>query len=902
MIDAQDRVSSKSEELSPAKRALLELRLKQKGRLNSYDLIPRRDPSGPALLSFTQELLWLQDQLVPGPAYNVPRVWRIRGDIDVPALTATLRDLVFRHEVLRTRFVIAEGHPVQIIDEDVVPVLERIDLQSLPAENHEHQVMEYIRERANCIFDLAEGPLMKSSLLQLGPQEYVLMLVTHHIASDGWSRDVLFRELAELYDAHHTGRLPQVPDLPIQYADFAAWQRNVMQGAVVQSHLDYWKRQLAGAPALLELPTDYPRPAVQTYHGNSVRKLLLAPSELSDLKALGRESKTTLFMTTLACAMALLYRHTGQTDILIATPISGRNHAETENLLGYFMNMLVLRIRLSGEMTFRNLLQQVRQVTLEAFEHQFVPYEKLFMELNPERSPSYNPLFQVVFGFGQAASAPLNLTGLTTTTLIVDRGVAKFDLTISTSEAETGLLGTLEYNTDLFTPETIARMMDRHERLIKGVLANPDATIAELPLLSDTERKQLLVEWNDTCVEYPEATNLMELFEAQVSRTPNAIAVEYAGRKLTYAEVNLQANQLAYYLRRCEVGPEVPVGILIERSAELIVGLLGILKAGGAYVPLDENYPPERIRHILQRAQIPVVVTHQALSKSLDGYEGRIVCLDQEAQQLTQESRQNPSPTAEADSLAYVMFTSGSTGEPKGIAVPHTALMHFVRAAGDLYTLKPTDRVLQFASIGFDTSIEEIFPCLTIGATLVMRTCEMLDTQALFWQLCEDWGITMLSLPTAFWHELTRTANFKAMVPEALRLVVLGGEKARADRLAIWQDQVGPRIQLLNTYGPTETTVVATACDITAPVSGEIPIGRPISNVRVYLLDGLGQLVPRGSVGEITIGGAGVARGYLHDAERTEACFVPDPFVPEGRLYKTGDLGRYAADGNIEFL
>lgn len=895
--------STKLEELSPAKRALLELRLKQQSRSSEHDTIPRRDPSKAAPLSYTQELLWLQHQISPSAAYNVPRALRIHGELDINALSATLRDLVLRHEVLRTRFVEVDSTPVQLVDEGVTPELEIIDLRMRSDEERENEVVKLIYDRASRLFDLAADTLLNTTLLQLGPQEHVLILVTHHIASDGWSRDVLFRELSELYEAHCTGRPSHLPVLPIQYADYAAWQRETLQGELLQKQLDYWNTKLEGAPELLALPIDFKRPTEQTFDGNTIRRHLLTKSELHSLKALGLEERATLFMTTLACAKIFLYRHTGQEDIVVGTPIVGRDRAETENLLGYFMNTLVLRTGLTADMTFREVLREVRRTTLGAFEHQNTPYVKVVSELNPERNPSYNPVFQVLFGFGQGASAPFTLSNLTVTPFAIDRGLVKFDLTISTSAVESGLLGALEYNTDLFTDETIGRMIDRLENVIRAVMADPDAPISRLPILNEPERKLLLADWNSTSVEYPPAATLTALFEAQVERTPSAPAVEFLGRTLTYAELNSRANQVAHTLRGCGVGPDMPVGILVERSDELIVNLLGILKSGGAYVPLDVTYPQERILSILTKSEAAFVVTQQAFAENLAGYTGHIVSVDLDRDAISEQSSLNPVCHTDQDNLAYIMFTSGSSGQPKGIAVPHSSLLHYVRASADVYGLKPADRILQFASICFDTSVEEIFPCLALGATLVVRDQAMLNTLTTFWRRCAEWGITVLSLPTAFWHELARgLSNESGPIPGTLRLIVIGGEKALTDRLNVWRAHAGPSVQLINTYGPTETTVVATSCDITVADFGEIPIGRPIPNVRIYLLDDHGQPVPRGVHGEIYIGGAGVARGYLNDAARTSEVFLPNPFVPGERMYRTGDLGRYRQDGNIEFL
>ncbi|WP_165864188.1 non-ribosomal peptide synthetase [Capsulimonas corticalis] len=893
----------KIQDLSPAKRALLELRLKQQNRLTDNAAIPRRALESATPLSYTQELLWLQHQMTPGSAYNVPRAMRLEGELDIDALSATLVDLVRRHEILRTRYMEVDGHPVQVIDADVPPMLETIDLRSLPETDREAEVAKLVYERVSRPFDLRVDRLLKATLLRLSPLENVLILVTHHIASDGWSRDVLFRELSALYDAHHRGEPAQLPEMPIQYADYAVWQRDALQGETLQKEMDYWKRKLAGAPALLELPIDYPRPTTQTFEGAIVRRHVLTHGELTRLKAIGLEEKATLFMTVLACVKTLLYRHTGQDDIVVGTPISGRDRAETQNLLGYFMNTLALRTGFSGQSTFREMLREVRSTTLGAFEHQNAPYVKLFREMNPERNFSYNPVFQVLFGFGRGATAPFTLANIISTPFAVDRGVSKFDLTISSSEVESGLLVGFEYNTALFRPETVAAMADRMGILMKGILENPDIPIADLPLIGGAERRQLLEEWSGAQADYPAASSLQELFEAQARRTPDTVAVEFPGCALTYAQLNARANQTAHLLQSYGIGPNAPVGVLMERAPDLIVALLGILKSGGAYVPLDTAFPSERIQTILATAAATLVVTQQSLTGRLAGFEGCIVPLDHKANPLNQQDDRNPESATSPNDLAYVMFTSGSTGRPKGVAVTHASLTHYVRAAAQTYGLKSTDRVLQFASICFDTSIEEIFPCLTIGATLVVRTREMLDTLADFWKLAGEWRLTFLSLPTAFWHELARAAsNHADAIPPSLRLIVIGGEKARADRLATWRKYYGQTVQIINTYGPTEGTVVATACDITADESSEIPIGHPLPNVRVYVLDEWEQPVPRGVTGEIYIGGAGVARGYLNDAARTEERFLSSPFVSGDRLYRSGDLGRYRADGEIEFM
>ncbi|MDQ3942480.1 MAG: condensation domain-containing protein, partial [Actinomycetota bacterium] len=587
-----DSLSERIADLSPAKRALLELRLKQKGSGASHGrAIPRRTERGPAPLSFAQERLWFLDQLEPGnPVYNRPAAVRLTGPLDVRALERGLSEIVRRHEILRTTFPAEAGRPVQRIAPPRPLSLTVTDLGGLPESEREAQARRLAREETRRPFELARGPLLRASLLRLGDEEHVLLLTMHHIASDGWSDAVFFRELAALYEAFSTGEPSPLAELPIQYVDYTVWQRQWLAGEVLDEQLGYWKRQLADVSAL-QLPTDRPRPAVQTHRG--ARQELMLPGPLTEaLKDLSRREGATLFMVLLAAFQALLARYSGQEDIAVGTPIAGRNRAETEGLIGFFVNTLVLRTDLSGDPTFRELLGRVRETTLEAYAHQDLPFEKLVEELEPQRDLSRTPLFQVMFALQNVPQQDPELADLTLSRLRVESGTAKFDLTLSMIEEAKGLKGSLEYNTDLFEAATIERMLGHFRTLLEGIMTEPERRISELPLLTEAERHQLLVEWNDTQTDYPKDQCVHVLFETQAERTPDAVAVVFEDQRLTYRELNRRSNQLARHLRKLGVGrPEVSVGICVERSVEMVVGLLGILKAGGAYVPLDPAYP-----------------------------------------------------------------------------------------------------------------------------------------------------------------------------------------------------------------------------------------------------------------------------------------------------------------------
>ena len=908
-----DRINSQySTDLSTEEFELLDYLLKDDEiELPQTLKISRRENLDPAPLSYAQSRLWFLEQLESeSGVYNTGGAVRLVGVLDVAALTASLNGIVQRHEILRTTFAIADGQPVQVIAPTLTITLPVIDLQQLPDQEREEEVKRLAIKEADRPFDLTKGPLIRVTLLKLGQTEHILLLTMHHIVFDGWSREILVRELATLYENFSRGKYSPLPELSIQYADFAHWQRQRLPGEVLDRQLTYWKQKLADAPTVLELPTDRPRPAVQTFRG-STQFFELSPRLTQKLKQLSQKQGVTLFMTLLAAFQTLLYRYTNQKDICIGSPIANRNCHQIEPLIGFFVNTLVLRTDLSGNPSFQQLLERVRQVALDAYAHQDLPFEVLMEQLQPDRSLSYTPLFQVMFSLENAPSEPFALPGLTFDPLEIDTGVAKFDLTLSMEETQQGLEGRLEYNTDLFDADRMTRTIEHWQNLLEGIVASPEQRISELLLLSEAERHQLLIEWNDTWAEYPSKQCIHQLFEKQVEQTPDAIALIYKNEQLTYQELNNRANQLARYLQKLGVGSEVLVGICVERSLEMIVGLLGILKAGGAYLPLDPTYPKQRLEFVLQDTQVPVLLTQQLLRNALSEPQAQFVCLDTDWGAIALESQENLVNQTQSENLAYTIYTSGSTGTPKGVTIQHDSLVNYIETACLEYEIKPSDRILQFASIGFDVAAEEIFSCLVRGATLVLRTDEMLSSIPDFLQQCRRLGITVLDLPTAFWHQLVSELDATMSLSKTLRLVIIGSESALPDRLKIWQQQVGQRVRLINSYGPTETTIGTTLCDLSKSIADEtvVPIGRPIRNTQTYILDSYLQPVPVGVPGELYIGGVGVARGYFNQPKLTTERFIPNPFptfnkgrLRGDRLYKTGDLVRYRSDGNIEFL
>ncbi len=862
----------------------------------------RVERNGNAPLSFPQQQFWLLDQAEPNSShYNVRAAIKIAGPLEVAKLRQAFDAVVTRHEVLRTKFVLHEGSPVQAIASSLPFALNVSDLSNISSSRREAEVQRVLAREAEDTFDLARGPLFRARLLKLDQDEHVLLITLHHIICDGWSIDVLLRELTTRYQT-----VESAAQLQIQYADFAQWQRERFQSKALGLQMDYWKQKLAHAPAALELPTDYRRPATRTFNGAQESTLL--PVGLSrGIKELSRREGATLFMTLLAAFQTLLSRYSGQDDIVVGSPIAGRTLVETEDLIGAFVNTLALRGDLSGNPTFREFLGRVRETALEAYTHQEVPFEKLVEELRPDRSLNRTPLFQAMFAL-ETPTADIAVAGLTMSSLKLDRIKSKFDLTLEVEEQTGGLRASFEYNTDLFAPATMQRMLEHFQNLLVSIVENPDYSLRDLSLLSESETKKLLVEWNDTDAKFSDSATIQKLFEAQVTRTPAAIAAEFQGEQLTYRELNARANQLARFLGKQGVGPEVLVGVCVERSLEMLISVLAVLKAGGAYVPLDPIYPAERIAFMIEDAGLTLLVTQDRLAKDIPASRARIVRVDAEAEVIARESEQNLALGTAPQNLAYIIYTSGSTGNPKGVAVEHRSLVNFVEAAVAVYEIKPSDRILQFASLCFDLSVEEIYPALICGATVILRTDEMISSPRGFLDQCGAWRISVLDLPTAYWHELADALDEDMSVPSSVRLVIIGGEKARPERVRAWQRCAGESVRLVNSYGPTETTVVATLCDLRqqneAGSQQSVSIGRPIRNTTVFVLDDLRRPVPIGVPGELYIGGIGVARGYLNRPELTTEKFIPNPFSKDenAKLYRTGDVVLYRADGTIEFV
>ncbi len=865
--------------------------------------------NGSAPLSFGQQSFWFLNQLNPNtPLYNIYRAVRLRGVLKATALQQALNEIIARHEALRTTLASLDEEPVQLIAATWTLNLKIIDLSDTSASDQEAAAAQTLTEQAHVPFELTTGPLIRAVLIRLNDEEHILLLAMHHVVSDDWSMGILFNELSALYEDFASGRGSALPPLTIQYPDFAIWQRNWMQGDVLEKQLSYWKQRLGEAPPMLELPTDRPRPALPTYKG--AREEIVLPAELiKKITAAGQNEGATLFMTLLAAFQNLLARYTGQNDIVVGSPIAGRNRAETEGLIGYFINTLVLRTDLSGNPTFNELLRRVRDVALGAYAHQDLPFERLVEELQPQRSLTQPPLFQVMFIFQNAPKANLRPIGLSITPEEVQGAPAPLDLTLELREMADGMHCWFEYKTELFDAMTITRMAGHFRLLLERVCENPAQTLSSLRLLTEEEQQQLFSAPSDSTDESTVGQCIHELFEAQVERTPTAVAVIHEKEKLTYAELNKRANHLAHHLRALGVGPEVLVGICMERSIEMVVGVLGILKAGGAYVPLDPAYPRERLKLMMDDANAPVMLTQQRHLALLPSASARMVCIDTDWDRIAECEGENPARVTTAENLAYVIYTSGSTGQPKGVMIQHSSLVNYTENAGIEFGLGHGDRVLQFASLNFDTSAEEIFPCLMRGAKLVLRTDEMPASVAGFLQLCRDWAITVVDLPTAYWHEMVAQIEAENLeLPPSLRLVIIGGERALPERLAAWQKRFGSEVRLVNTYGPTEATIVATLWEPPSVPDDvdelrEVPIGKPVQNVRTYVLDGYLQPVPSGVTGELHIGGSGLARGYLNRPELTAEKFIADPFSQRAgaRLYKTGDLARYLPDGSIEY-
>ncbi|MCT7957942.1 amino acid adenylation domain-containing protein [Laspinema palackyanum] len=857
-------------------------------------------------LSFAQQRLWFLDRLVPNnPFYNMPAAVRLTGEVNVEVLEAAFQEIIRRHEGLKTVFPERKGEGVQEIQAHIPVPIHVLNLQNLSATEREKQVERIITHEALRPFNLSTGPLLRISLIQLTASEHLLMLNMHHIISDGWSIGVLIQELGILYSAFVQGELSPLPELTLQYADFAHWQREWLQGEILEQQLAYWRQQLEGI-SMLNLPSDRPRPAVPSYRGKRYG-LQISKAVSAELAALSQREGVTLFMTLLAAFQTLLYRYTQQEDIAVGSPIANRNRSEIEPLIGFFVNSLVLRTDLSGNPTFREVLARVKPVALGAYAHQDVPFEKLVEELHPERSLNHNPLFQVAFALQNAPMQELELPGLTLSPQRLEAGTARFDLELhlweqsSTNpmwvDSRDGISGFVIYSTDLFDEPTIVRLVAHFQTLLEAIVANPDQRIADLPILSEAERHQLLVQWNQTQVKYPQELAIHQLVEIQAAENPDKPALVCGNKTLTYGELNRRSNQLAHYLQKLGVGVEVVVGLCLDRTLEMAVAMLGILKAGGAYLPLDPSVPSSRLNRMLTEAKVPVLLTQQSSLSQFSRVICKIVCLDTDKALIERQPDENLSSSVTPNSLAYVIYTSGSTGEPKGVEIEQKSLLNLTYWHQQAFAVSASDRSTQVAGVAFDACGWEIWPYLTAGACIYIVDNETRRSP----EKLRDWlvknAITISFLPTPLAEQVLQL-KWPEQTP--LRLLLTGGETLHHHPLP------SHPFQVVNNYGPTENTVVTTSGIIPVGKGREMNpgIGKAIANTQLYVCDRQFHPVAIGIPGELYIGGDGLARGYRNHPELTAEAFICNPFHPEpgNLLYKTGDLVRYQPDGSLEFL
>ena len=888
--------------LTEERRALLRALLEEEGLASSETRTIKRDKraerQGHVPLSFAQKRMWFLDQLQPASSfYTMFETFDLKGALSVAALAHSYNELLKRHTILRTLFPVIDDEPVQIVQAPKQTFLPQIDLRALPPQERETVLHQLATTEAEQPFDFTQGPLLRLNLILLAEEEHILCFTMHHIIADGWSTAILVQELATLYRAFIEGKPTPLADLPIQYSDYAFWQQEWLRSQRYSRQLAYWKHYLAAAPTVLELPTDYPRPAIQSYQGKQ-RFFTLPQPLLTQLKAQSLKEGVTPFMWLLAIFQVVLYRYTGQEDILVGSPMAGRNHRELEKLIGYFANTLVLRTQLNGSQTFRAVLKRVKEVTLDAFAHQEMPFEKLVEELHIERSLSHNPLFQVMFVLQNLPPSSLALPDLAVQArLLGERKTARFDLTLALEENGPELIGSVEYNSDLFAPITIQHFIEHFQILLTETLVQPEQRLANLQLLTPTEYQKILIDWNQTQRLLPEQPCLHHLFEEQAARIPDAIALIYEEQSLTYQQLNIQANQLAHYLHRLQVGPEVPVAVCLERSLALLVSLLGILKAGGVYVPLDPRTPAQRIAKILEDTQAPILITQEHLQLSLPASQAHIISLESEWPQIERyPGHISPRTSVQPDNLAYIISTSGSTGQPKCVQIVHAAVCNLLIDLRHRLALSENEVTAALASFAFDMSLPELFlPLITGTQAVILKPDATRDAEQLLTLLLQ-YGITWIQATPTTWSLLLEAGLLN--VHPSCRLI--SGAEALPWELATRLLQAN--CPLYNLYGPTETTVWSMQHRIHL-ADGQTLIGCPLANTEVYILDRYWQAVPVGVSGELYIGGSGLARGYLNQPEITADRFIPHPFSsqPGSRLYRTGDVVRYRHDGTIEY-
>lgn len=850
--------------------------------------------------SYAQRRLWFLHELAPeSTAYNMNAAVRLEGRVNVDALERTFNEIIRRHESLRTSFTTIDDELMQIVVPEQTLRIEQIDLTGAPEHEREDLIKAEIRCASERPFNFERNEALRISLLHLSDEESIMVVVMNHINSDGWSSGVLVREMAVLYEAFVNGEPSPLPELDVQYIDFAQWQSEWLTETVLQEQLEYWKETLGGRLPVLELPGDA-RPKRRTFEGANEQVRL--PADLTaKLKDLSREHGSTLFMTLMAAFKLLLYRYTGQEDILVGTPVAGRTRPETENLIGFFVNTLVLRTEFSPELSFADVLARVRESALQAQMHADIPFEMLVEELHPERSLSQTPVFQSMFVYLNTPMPEMKMAGLRLTELDIEETASKFDICLTLKEKPSGLTGSLQYSTERFSRERMQRLMGHFEQLLEGIVADPNVSVSKLPLLTQGEREQILVEWNDTAAPIPDDIFLHKFFEEQVARTPDSVALVYGDEQLTYAQLNARANQLAHYLRRFGVGPDTRVGICLDRSIEMVIAWYGILKAGGAYVPLDPSHPTQRLAFTLTDIEAPVLLTQASLWTQLPAMPVKVVCLDKDWETISKEGEENPNVAMSSDNLAYVIYTSGSTGRPKGVLVTHHGICNHMLWMRQFVPLTDIDRVLQKSPLTFDASVWEFILPLMCGAQLVMARPGGHQDSGYMVDAVIEHEITMLQLVPTMLRAMVSEPNFQRC--RSLVRIFCGGEALTYDLQQGFHEQLDSL--LVNLYGPTEASVETVVWQCSRSDDRQVvPIGRPITNTQIYLLDAHLQPVPVGVAAELYIGGDALGRGYFNRADLTADRFIPNPFSvePGARLYRTGDVCRHLLDGAIEYI
>lgn len=894
-------LAQRLEQLSPERRALLERELARRRLVEGEQRVRRRETPGPAPLSYNQELLWRLDQAVENlVAYNVPRVLRIRGPLDLVALRTALDALAARHDTLRTRFVDTPAGPRQVVEGPEAVPFEVVDLAD--ATDRDATAEQLVRETSRRPFDLSRDLLLRAKLIRLAPEDHLLHLLTHHLVSDEASRGILIDELDALYNAARSGVPARLPELTVQYADYATWEHEMIDSGALDSQLRYWREQLRGVGPI-DLPIDLPRSKVPFFAGERRRRTIL--SIVKRVEALAREHEVTPYMTLLAVFDVLLHRWSGREDFAVGTPISGRRQVELEGLIGYFPNTIVLRADLSGDPTFAALLARVRETCIAGFEHQDVPFEKLALDLREAGTAEDRRLVEVSFLMDEPRSWAADFDGAAVTLHPTDLGGAKFDITLSLSGTGDDLQVTVEYRTDVFARETIDRMLAQFEVLVHSVVNDPATVVSRLPLLTAGERQQLLVEWNDTAVAPPREETLHALIATQAARSPNETALVCGGTSMTFAELETRADRLATRLRGFGVGPDVVVVVAMTRAPELVIALLAVIKAGGAYLPVDPGYPASRIQFMVEDSGATVVLTQPALVDALPAGTARVVALDHVGEPIGSfdGAVAHPGSHAGADSLAYVIYTSGSTGRPKGAMITHRGLVNYVAWAVEAYHVRDGIGAPMHSSISFDLAVTSLWVPLAAGRAVYLLP-ESDGVEALAVALRMRGNFSLVKITPAHLEMLRHTLDADEVAGRT-RMFVIGGEQLMGESLAWWQEHA-PDMLMVNEYGPTETVV---GCCVefvpsSRPITGAVPIGRPIANTQLYVLDALREPVPVGVPAELYIAGKSVGRGYLNRPDLTAERFVADRFSPEpgARMYRTGDLARWRSDGTLEYL